>query len=272
MKRLLLKYQSVGNDFPILKVDPKEFSTDWSASAVQLSDRRRGVGGDGLLVTTVQDGNLHLRMFNPDGTEDFCGNGTACAVQANRDALGLAAKGSVRVHHFGQTITAESSPDSVALLMPWPSYRSADIPVRQTDGPVEIAVADTRGTPISTGTAHYVVSPDQTVDDVAFDSISRAIEVDPTFPERTSVLWPILESPNAVRLRIWERGVGETLGCGTGALAVAFELARQGHLDSSAEIKVTSRGGTLGVRIDHERRHLWLVAHPQAVFTAEIEL
>jgi diaminopimelate epimerase len=123
-------------------------------------------------------------------------------------------------------------------------------------------------TSLSTGTTHTVIFVDELPHDKIFEELSPAIENHPWFPERTSVLWTKVLSAGALQLRIWERGAGETLACGTGACAAAAVAWRTGRCDAN-EISVQSKGGLLKVR-QNERGEITLAGKVRLVFQGEL--
>lgn len=250
------KTQSVGNDFILLHasdlsangIDP--LGDALGPVAITLSDRRFGVGGDGLLVLDSVGDALRLRMFNSDGSEDFCGNGMRCAMTHAR-GLGWVGDQTI-IHHGGHSIEAwiEDGVASTRLLPA--SFAPADIPSTLE---AEVFESEWRGSGLvlsvlSTGSAHAVTFVEEFPSDAEFERISRAVEHDPAFPERVSLMWARAEGPRTVRIRIWERGVGETLGCGTGSTAVAVVWARR---HGPGPVEVLNPGGALRVELDDWR-------------------
>ncbi len=246
-----VKMQAVGNDFVLVDENARAES-DWPRLAVALCDRRFGVGGDGLLVVGPSKvADARMRMFNPDGTEDMCGNGLRCVVHhahvAGRSPLSgtietLAGVRDFRVHPDGTITTGMGVPRFAPADLPMnaPGSRVLDyrLPLGESFFPVSV---------ISTGTTHTVVFVDELPGDETFLRVSPRVENHPLFPERTSVLWTVAKPPGTLHLRIWERGAGETLGCGTGACAAAVLARVQGKINAAGSVAVTSKGGTLHV-------------------------
>jgi diaminopimelate epimerase len=246
--------QAVGNDFVLVDhTVGEEACVGWPRLAVALCDRRFGVGGDGLLVfgpSGVAD--ARMRMFNPDGTEDMCGNGLRCVIHHARTAGRLSASGAIETLAGARDFRVDPN-GTITTGMGVPHFAPADLPMN-TPGPgvldFPLPLGDDTFLPISvvsTGTPHTVVFVDELPGDETFLRVSPAVENHPLFPLRTSVLWTVAEPPNTLRLRIWERGAGETLGCGTGACAAAVLARVQGKLAGSGPITVASKGGTLHV-------------------------
>ena len=243
--------EAVGNTF--LLVDQRESGdSDWSSVALDMcwgADRSRAAC-DGLLVL-VSGEPLRMRMFNPDGTEDFCGNGLLCTA-AYAWETGAVLQTAFTIEHHGIVVPAKldvsgGSVQRCTVLLPQPRFSAESIPVvtdHTADDPFELALPDVPYVlrPVSTGTAHAIVIAGQGVSEEEFRTWSPRIECHPVFPERTTVDWVTPLGENRVRVRTWERGVGETLGCGTGAAAVAatsFGMLHSGALD------VESKGGVL---------------------------
>lgn len=245
------KYQGAGNDFVVVQGD----AVDWSGVAPRLCDRHRGAGADGLLVLLPSAvARFRMRMFNPDGTEDDCGNGLRCL------ALHAVLAGAVAGREFPVETLSGVKPVSVLELSDrsgWiqagmgravlhPAAIPAEWPGSQIqDEPLPVGGEWLRLHSLSTGTAHTVLF--DTPEEERFQRLSPLLERHPRFPERTSVLWTEVLDRERCRVRIWERGVGETLACGTGACAVAVAAYRAGR--TGPRVRVLSRGGELHVRV-----------------------
>jgi diaminopimelate epimerase len=246
------KMQGAGNDFVVVRGE----AHDWSALAPSLCSRHFGVGADGILVALPSErADVRMRMYNPDGTEDECGNGMRCL------ALFAVAEGLARGHRFQlETLSGIKAVDlhadgreqaSVTVAMGRPDLSPAAVPVL-VDGPTALGVplaldgSDLELHVLSTGTAHTVIFED--INDERFRRLSPQLETHPLFPERTSIMWSHEIAPDRFRVRIWERGAGETYACGTGACAVAVAAHLSGR--AGRRVDVVSRGGTLTIEID----------------------
>lgn len=243
--------ENVGNRF--LLADVRETGPHlWPRVATEIlwgPDTERALY-DGLLV--LEGGPAtRLRMFNPDGTEDFCGNGLLCAASyawtthlTNHEEFDL--------QHFGRTvpITLLINNDqvaSVSSMLPPPRFDSAAIPMTAPHDSSEQAVLEIEGIPypvypVSVGTPHAILVVEELPDDETFFYYSPLLENHEVFPERITVDWVRALGPNMASVRIWERGVGETLGCGTGSAAIAattFGIVHDGLLS------VLSKGGEI---------------------------
>ena len=256
---LFTKMQGIGNDFVV--VDARGTSgIDWSALSIELCDRHIGIGADGLLVLdTTQLADIMMWMYNPDGTPDVCGNGLRCLARyaidrkiVTGDTLRIATLGGVR------NATAVRAGDSGPILaitvdMGTPRFDPPAVPIRLSspevfDYPLNLGHGKSLSiTALSTGSTHAVTFVNQLPDDVDFFSISPLVEKHPLFPERTSLMWCKVENPLRISLRVWERGAGETLGCGTGACAAAVAAVRHNLVTAGVPVSVASNGGELQV-------------------------
>jgi len=245
------KMHGAGNDFIVVRGEEQ----DWSALAPRICARRFGIGSDGVLVALPSErADVRMRMYNPDGTEDDCGNGIRCL------ALFAAAEGMVSGSEFRietlsgikeirlERLGADAA--SVSVGMGVPSLRPSEIPAlvggeHALGFPLPVAGETLDAYSVYTGTAHTVLF--EAVDEARFQRLSPLLEHHPTFPERTSVLWSHPLAPDRYGVRIWERGVGETYACGTGACAIALVAHLTGR--SGRRVEVVSKGGTLAIDI-----------------------
>ena len=241
------KIQSIGNDF-VLMMLPDVSGLDLSSLTQRICERRFGVGADSSLFLQVDSrDHLTLLMFNADGTPDFCGNGLRCAIH-HAHAQGWI-DSEVHVLHGEQSVRGVVHPDGlIETTLGAPRFDPADIPLASNE---PYFLAEHRGWEIScltTGSAHTVVFVPELPSSPTFETESHFLEHDPLFPERTSIMWTQVIGRDHLRLRIWERGVGETLGCGSGsAAAAATYLRREGR---GGRVQVENPGGTLLVEAD----------------------
>jgi diaminopimelate epimerase len=246
-----VKMEAVGNDFVLVR--EADLPGPPGDLARRVCARRFGIGGDGLLVLGESErADFRMRMFNPDGTEDHCGNGMRCAFlyQAGEVADGEERRltletldGVKRGRVFGEGGRRRAEVDMGA-----PKFDAADLPMsiradRVVDYPFEVGGETVRGTVVSTGTTHTVLFATEAEVRERFERLSPLLEVHPLFPERTSIMWATVEGPERIRLRIWERGANETLGCGTGACAAM--VAARLHDFVGDRAVMASKGGEL---------------------------
>lgn len=221
-----------------------------SELARSVSHRRTSIGSDGLLAVRRLEDGIGLRMFNPDGTEDFCGNGLRIA--ARYAELRNWCANEFQIQHLDRVVQAEVNGDGLASTTTDPaSFDPVDVPVtsdRELIGaPIVVQGSEIEISAVSTGSTHSVIFVPELPGDDKFSSISSMLEHSPLFPNRTSVVWAVRTSEKALSIRIWERGAGETLGCGTGSAAAAVVLARQHRL--SGDFLIQNPGGQVIVAL-----------------------
>ncbi len=246
------KMQGLGNDFVVLDGIRQHIDLT-PAELARLADRRFGVGCDQVLVVEAPTGpgaDFRYRIFNADGGEvEQCGNGARCFVRFVREQ-GLTDKRVLRVETAGGVIAPELLDNGeVRVDMGIPRFASADIPfVSDSDALIQRLDVDGEAvevTVVSMGNPHAV----QRVADVSAAPVAvqgPKIERHRRFPNRVNAGYMQVVDRATIRLRVWERGVGETLACGTGACAAVVAGIRLGVLD--AEVRVDTRGGALSIR------------------------
>lgn len=267
-----LKVHGLGNDFVLIDGLAYHYSElNFAAFAIAACDRHRGSGSDGLLLLEAsRHAEVRMRMWNPDGTEDMCGNGLRCVARVAH------ARGYVGNDFFVETIAGlraaqiEAGGD-VRVSMGAPSWETGDIPMRERQSPSDFSPhayelkVDGRSfhaSSLSTGSTHTVLWRDDLPGDEEFLHFSPLLENHPWFPERTSVLWATV-SEKEVALRIWERGAGETFACGTGACAAAVAALDTGRVKKGS-VLVRSKGGVL--RIEWSDNDIWKTGPAEIVY------
>jgi diaminopimelate epimerase len=270
-----LKMQGLGNDFLVFDA-PADTPLD-ETQLRALADRHTGVGFDqALMLETPRDADsrVYYRIFNSDGTEvEQCGNGARCiaalmyarAPQLGRDLVMGSPGGVVRAHIREDGL--------VSVDMGVPNFDPRSLPmVADAEAPMyslHVDGAEVEIGAVSMGNPHAVLR----VPDVKTAPIERfgpSIERHPRFPRRTNVGFMQIESRNHIRLRVFERGVGETLACGTGACAAVAVGRRQGLLDE--DVQVDLPGGTAMVSWAGVGKPLWLTGPATKVFTGSIDI
>jgi diaminopimelate epimerase len=264
VKLAFTKMQGTGNDFVVLDCTEKKFSL--SKEQIQkLADRHFGIGCDQVLVVerpTAAGADFRYRIFNADGGEvEQCGNGARCFVKFVH-ARGLTTKREIRVETLGGTIVPRLEADGeVSVDMGRPAFEGVE--AIDVDGrPVELAI-------LSMGNPHAV----QIVPDVAAAPVTTQgprIENHPRFPNRVNAGYLQVLERSRIALRVWERGAGETLACGTGACAAAVHGIASGRLDSP--VRVETRGGALTITWPGGDNAVWMKGPAQAVFDGTMEL
>ena len=278
-----LKMHGAGNDFVVLDAfaNPLPPQIDFHSLAEKLCARHFGIGSDGLLLlepSTIAD--ARMRMWNPDGTEDMCGNGLRC-VSWLFHQRGYTTKSTFAIETLAGLHQATMRDDQqMQVAMGNAMWKLHNVPMTLDESTfgeeaVEYAlpIRDKHidhVTSLSTGTTHTVIFVDELPEEKYFEDISPAIENHPWFPERTSVLWAKVLSPDEIQVRIWERGVGETLACGTGACAVAAAAWRTKR-SAEEEINIISKGGVLSVQ-QKDNGELLLAGDVELVFEGNIRI
>jgi len=281
------KMQGVGNDFVLVDDADTPAGVDWNKVARQLCARRIGVGADGLLVAgrSAAQADVSMRMFNPDGSEDMCGNGLRCvALWAHRAGWSGGACFTVATKEGLRRVEMLDTDNTQGLVrvdMGLPRFASADIPFLGTSDlpkasdqalrfPLRVDGETYSIASVNTGSTHAVIFGDAPSEAI-FQRVSPLIETHPLFPKRTSVLWATPTNPGSIAVRIWERGAGETWGCGTGACAVGVLAQALGRV-TGGPVDVVSKGGTLRIDWPGAGQEIRMTGPAQVVFEGEIEI
>lgn len=261
------KVQAVLNDF-VLVHSASHQSVDWSRAAIQICDRHFGIGSDGLLVLDRKN----LRMFNPDGTEDFCGNGLRCAA-VHAFHQGWIERADVMVHHGLPVHVWVTGDWSSRVELGLPSFAPADVPLSLQDEvwqrDLEIGGETVRVSSLSTGSTHTVILEDRLPTDERFFRVSAPLEHHAWFPDRTSTMWAAPVDDWTLQMRPFERGLGETQGCGTGSAAVATVWARM--TGRTGTFDIINPGGTVRVHLERLGGPVHIESETEAPFEGELE-
>ena len=276
MKIKFTKMQGLGNDFVVL--DGVSQPLDLSAEQYRaLGDRHFGVGCDQILLVerATQPGvDFRYRIFNNDGGEvEQCGNGARCFARFVY-AKGLTEKREIRVETTKGIIGPKLEADGeVTVDMGAPFLLPAEIPfvadAQAVIYPLDVAGKSYDISAVSMGNPHAV----QVVDDVdAFPvaAVGAAVEVHPRFPQKVNAGFMQIINRAAIRLRVFERGAGETLACGTGACAAVVSGILRGLLDDT--VRVSTRGGELTIRWQGPGQPVLMTGPAVIVFEGEIEI
>ena len=269
------KMHGVGNDFVVFDA-PIDESLLKPALLRALADRRTGIGFDqALLIEKPRraDTEVFYRIFNADGDEvEQCGNGARCIAALLRHR-GAAANGSIRLDSPAGVVQARIEGAEVSVDMGVPDFDPRALPFTAPGAadsyPLEVAGHTHAIGAVSMGNPHAVLI----VDDVAtarVTGLGPLIERHPRFPKRVNVGFLEIVDPGQVRLRVWERGVGETYSCGTGACAAVAIGRRRGLL--AAAVRVSVRGGELRVHWAGEPEHIWLTGPTEISFEGHVEV
>jgi diaminopimelate epimerase len=275
-----VKMHGAGNDFVLLEAQGDE--QDWPRLAQAMCDRHFGVGADGLiLVLPSSRADVRMRIFNPDGSEaEMCGNGLRCIVKyAVEGGLARPRAGRIDVETPAGVLAAETFGDGrtverVRASMGVPRFAPADIPVLAeaeppiVDLPLEVAGHVLRLTCLSMGNPHAVHFLDGPVAAFPLEEVGPLVERHPLFPQRVNFEVAQVLASDRMELRVWERGAGATLACGSGASAAMVAAHVQGLVGERVDI--TLPGGTLVIEWDG-RGEVYLSGPAERVFAGEWE-
>ncbi|KAL3839574.1 hypothetical protein ACJIZ3_024165 [Penstemon smallii] len=282
-----VKYHGLGNDFILVdnrdsmepKVTPEQ--------AVKLCDRNFGIGADGVIFAMpgTNGTDYTMRIFNSDGSEpEMCGNGVRCFARYIADLENLNGKQSFTVHTGAGLIVPEIQEDGkVRVDMGEPILKASDVPtllVPNKDQSAVKAKLDVDGliwnvTCVSMGNPHCITfssesSKDLQVDELNLAEIGPKFEHHPMFPARTNTEFVQVFSPTHLKMRVWERGAGATLACGTGACATVVAAVLEGRADRSCTVDLP--GGPLDIEWREEDNHIYMTGPAQVVFYGSVPL
>ncbi|MCH5270161.1 MAG: diaminopimelate epimerase [Lachnospiraceae bacterium] len=275
------KMQGCGNDYIYVDGSRERIkSEDKSEIVKKLSDRHFGIGGDGVIfINPSKEADFEMEMYNADGSRsEMCGNGIRCVAKYVYDK-GLTNKEQLRIISAGKVkelrLTVEDEKVvSVCVNMGAPELIPEKIPVRVSgenaiDTPIEVQGKSYRMTCVSMGNPHAVVFLDD-VEGLDIEKIGPDFENHPCFPNRVNTEFVKVLSRNTVRMRVWERGTGETLACGTGSCATAVACILNGLTEERVTVKLT--GGDLEIFWDREKNLVYMTGPAAHVFDGEIDL
>lgn len=276
MKLKFTKMHGTGNDFVVIDATQQAFTLSEKDISL-LSNRRFGIGFDQLLVvgqSKIKDVDFSYRIFNADGGEvNQCGNGARCFVTFVHDKK-LTNKDEIIVETRSGIIKPKLEANgSVSVNMGPPIFNPIKIPISvpKENNKYSLDVNDRRiefGA-VSMGNPHAVIIA-KNIDDAPVETVGRLLENNELFPERVNVNFMEIRSRESVNLRVWERGAGETLSCGSGACASVVFGIKVGLLDSPC--KVFTRGGELTIFWEGGESDVYLCGSAQSVFEGEIDV
>lgn len=273
------KLQGCGNDYIYINCFETEVTSPEFLS-IFLSDRHNGVGGDGVILICPSDiADAKMRIFNLDGSEGkMCGNGLRCVAKYLYDnnmvknrVMFIDTLSGVKEC---KVITKEGLVNKVTVDMGKAELAPALVPVKLegetvVNQPVKIEDQTYRVTCLSMGNPHCVVFVNS-VDKMDLGKIGPAFEANELFPERVNTEFVELIDENTIKMRVWERGSGETLACGTGACASAVAAVLNGHCKKGEDVKVLLRGGELIINYTDET--VYMTGKAEKVFDGVVEV
>lgn len=282
MKKLrFTKMHGIGNDYIYFNAITQQID-DPNALSRKLSDRRFGIGGDGIILVCPSDiADAKMRIFNEDGSEaKMCGNGIRCVakfvydygvVPADRRTVRIDTLSGVKTIDLtvenGKAVSAKVDMGA-AILSP------ADIPMifdgeRCIDQPLEVDGKVWKVTAVSMGNPHCVTFVDD-VDALELEKIGPSFEHHPAFPDRLNTEFVRVIDDRTLQMRVWERGSGETWACGTGACATVVAACLNGYCRKGEDVTVRLRGGDLVIRYTDET--VMMTGPATTVFEGEVEV
>jgi len=270
------KYEGLGNDFLVVTQD--QFAPLSVALAQRLCDRHFGVGGDGVLVTGLREGRPFMLVFNADGsTPEMCGNGLRCVALYLLDQ-GLLHESSFEVatgagpHHV--TVSRGETGTTVEVAMRAASLDAGDVfrgaaGERRVGAPFDVDGRALHVTAVSMGNPHVVLFDEGLAEAAA---LGPRIERDARLTAGANVGFAHVRDANNVELTVWERGVGFTLACGTGACAAAVAAVETGRAERHAPITVHLPGGPLQIVVPEPGAPISMTGPARLVFEGSVEL
>lgn len=270
------KMHGAGNDYVYVNCFAEELPEPPEKLAVKIADRHFGVGGDGLiLIYPSEIADAQMRMFNADGSEsEMCGNGVRCVAKYVYDH-GIAQRDHLKIETGAGVLgldleVSDQRVRRVRVDMGEPILQSSAIPTTLPGDPPKNAELNVAGrslqvTCVSMGNPHCITFVDELSDDWVLN-LGRQVEVDAHFPRRVNAEFVQVLSPQEVRMRVWERGSGETLACGTGASAVCVAGAMTGRTER--KILAHLPGGDLELEWG-DNNHVYMTGPAEEVFSGE---
>ena len=274
MKIEFIKMQGLGNDFVF--VDGRRFKIpNPKKTARFLCDRRRGVGADQLLILgKSRKADFRMEIYNADGSvAGMCGNGLRCLARYVRDQK-LSTRSEIRIETSSGIRTAQViSRGKVTVDMGLPVLKSREIPVnlsgRVINRPIRVDGKELRATCLSMGNPHCVLFVED-LENAPVGKLGPVIERHNLFPQRTNVEFVRVGSHREIEMRVWERGAGETLACGSGACAATVASVLNGFTDRKVDVKLP--GGVLQIEWDRDSGHVFMTGPAETVFKGEVDV
>lgn len=275
------KMHGCGNDYVYVNGFVEKLEQEKKPEIVRrLSDRHFGIGGDGVIfINPSEEADFEMEMYNADGSRsEMCGNGIRCVGKYVYDK-GLTDKTQVSVISAGKikylTLHTENGKvKTVRVNMGEPEFVAANVPVisqneQVIDEEIEVNGQTYKMTCVSMGNPHAVVFIDDT-ESLAIEQIGPHFENHERFPRRTNTEFVQVIDRNYVKMRVWERGTGETLACGTGCCATAAACVLNGLTEN--EITVEVLGGKIQIEWNREENLIYMTGPAETIFDGEVEV
>jgi diaminopimelate epimerase len=267
-----LKMHGLGNDFAVFDARQEPLALDASLARA-IADRRLGIGCDQVIVIErAKDADALMRIRNADGAEvETCGNAARCVAKLLMAETG---RGSVRIDTLGGPLTCtDAGGGFVTVDMGAPKFAWDQVPLAReadTNGfALEVDGKSYSAAAVSIGNPHCVLFVDD-AEAAPVANLGPRFETHPMFPKRTNVEFVTVRDRSHIRMRVWERGSGITLACGSGTCATAAAAFKRGMIDRKAEVELD--GGVLAVEIRESDWHILMTGPAALVYRGEVDL
>ena len=275
---IFTKMHGLGNDYVCINCF-RERVEDPSGFARTLCDRHYGIGADGLiLICPSKVSDFKMEIYNSDGSvAGMCGNGIRCLGKyvydyrlTGKETLSIETKSGIRNMHLH---IQDGKACGAMVDMGVPRLNAHSIPILSEkdlviNDPIEVQKKNYRMTGISMGNPHAVIFSEE-INGISLEETGRELEFHPRFPERANIEFCHVTARDRMEIRVWERGVGETLACGTGACATAVACVLNGKTDDEVTVKLL--GGDLIIRFDRENNKVYMTGPARVVFDGETD-
>ena len=274
------KMHGCGNDYVYIDGGAEQITSEERPDFVRrTSDRHFGVGGDGVIfINPSEEADFEMEMYNADGTRaEMCGNGIRCVGKFVYDK-GLTDKTDISVISAGKIkyltlFLKDDKVERVKVDMGAPELTARLVPVvseneQAIDEPIQVQGVPYQMTCVSMGNPHAVVFMDD-VESLAIEKIGPHFENHERFPNRTNTEFVEVIDRSTVRMRVWERGTGETFACGTGACATVVACVLNGLTEETVTVELL--GGSLTVTWDREADTIYMTGPAETVFEGELD-
>lgn len=274
------KMHGLGNDYVYMDAINQKIENRQEIAKF-VSDRHFGIGSDGLILICPSNvADFKMQMFNQDGSEaQMCGNGIRCVGKYVYDK-GLTNKTTISIETLAgiKILKMQEENGKIKLItvdMGEPILEPNKIPVISNENPVKNLLLnaenrDFKFTCVSMGNPHGITFIDEDVNSFDVCKFGKKLEVDSVFPQKANIEFVNIIDEKNIKMRVWERGAGETLACGTGACAVTVASVLNGY--TKREVTVKLLGGDLKINWSKEDNHIYMTGPATTVFEGEIEI
>jgi diaminopimelate epimerase len=274
-----IKMHGLGNDYVYMNAIDQEINNR-SELAKYVSDRHFGIGSDGLILICPSDkADFRMQMFNSDGSEaEMCGNGIRCVGKfvydnglTDKDVISVETLAGIKILNLN---VVDGKVETVRVDMGEPILEAEEIPVVSDEHPVKNLMLkaedrEFRFTCVSMGNPHAITFIEDDVRKFDVEKYGKVLEVDSAFPKKANIEFVNVMDDKSLKMRVWERGAGETMACGTGACGVAVAAFLNEYTQRKVEIELL--GGKLNIEWNQDDNHIYMTGPATTVYTGEIE-